>query len=197
MNTVDARGLPCPQPVIKTKQALDKINGATLITIVDNEVAKKNIIKLVKKLGCTVEVTVVNQDYHLTIKKGVSEQTQDLPIINSNTESGTVILCMSDLFGVGDEALGQVLIKGFFYSLTELANPPQSIIFMNKGIFLALKGSPVLDSLHELAARGTEILSCGTCLDFYQNKDLLAVGEITNMYSATEILNGAGRILRI
>ena len=42
--------------------------------------------------------------------------------------------------------------------------------------------------LKDLEAQGTRIFSCGTCLDFYQLKDQLKIGEITNMYSATELL---------
>ncbi|MDH7480126.1 MAG: sulfurtransferase-like selenium metabolism protein YedF, partial [Syntrophomonadaceae bacterium] len=57
--------------------------------------------------------------------------------------------------------------------------------------------SPVLDHLASLEAAGVEILSCGTCLDFYGLKEKLAVGSVTNMYTAVETLFGAARIITL
>ena len=47
-----------------------------------------------------------------------------------------------------------------------------------------------------MAARGVEVLTCGTCLNFYGIKEKLAVGEVTNMYVIVEKLSGADRIIR-
>ena len=41
-----------------------------------------------------------------------------------------------------------------------------------------------------------EILTCGTCLDFYGIKDRLAVGQVTNMYEITEKQMNAALIVR-
>ena len=197
MKNIDCRGLNCPQPVILTKKAIDELSNGTIITIVDNEVAKNNVLKLAKKLSCTAEVARKNGEFHLTITKGEATLPKQVIASTHEIDNGTVVLCMSDVFGVGDEKLGKVLMKSFFFSITQLDTAPKSIIFMNSGVNLALKDSPVIESLQELAKKDVEILSCGTCLDFYQQKDKLAVGEITNMYTATEVLNEAGRIIRI
>jgi len=66
---------------------------------------------------------------------------------------------------------------------------------MNSGVLLALEDSPILEQVHALEARGVEILSCGTCLDYYKKTDRLAAGKITNMYTAAEILTGASKTL--
>uniref|UniRef100_UPI000AF17486 sulfurtransferase TusA family protein n=1 Tax=Clostridium sp. NkU-1 TaxID=1095009 RepID=UPI000AF17486 len=43
---VDARGLTCPQPVIKAKEALKDMGEGTLKVLVDNEIAVQNVMKL-------------------------------------------------------------------------------------------------------------------------------------------------------
>lgn len=196
MIIIDARGLNCPQPVIKTKQALDKLPSGYITTIVDNEVAKKNVEKLAIKMGYGVQVEKENTDYKLTITKD-SIVTTSQPVAEKNNDNGLVIFCASDKFGEGEVALSNVLMKAFFYAFTEHTIPPKAIIFMNAGVLLALNDSPVLDSIKELAEKGTEVLSCGTCLDYYNKKASLAVGEITNMYTATEVLSEATQIIRI
>ena len=51
--TVEARGLPCPQPVIMTRNALQE--GDAVTTIVDNETAQHNVTRMAEKAGCTVQ----------------------------------------------------------------------------------------------------------------------------------------------
>ena len=46
-----------------------------------------------------------------------------------------------------------------------------------------------LEDIKELEARGTEILTCGTCLDFYGLREKLAVGGVTNLYAIAQILS--------
>ena len=65
------------------------------------------------------------------------------------------------------------------------------------GVKLAVQGSAVLDDLKSLAEAGVNILSCGTCLSFFEIKDKLAVGGITNMYDIAAFMLGAGRLVRI
>ena len=43
---------------------------------------------------------------------------------------------------------------------------------------------------------GTEVLTCGTCLNHYGLADRLAVGTVTNMYVIAEVLSAAGRVIR-
>ena len=47
---VDARGKACPQPVIETKKAL-KENGAPVIVLVDNAIARQNVVKMAVQLN--------------------------------------------------------------------------------------------------------------------------------------------------
>jgi len=60
-----------------------------------------------------------------------------------------------------------------------------------------VEGSPVLEDLRVLADCGVQLLACGTCLGYYQLKDKVAVGEMSNMYTIAETLLGAGKVVPI
>ena len=70
------------------------------------------------------------------------------------------------------------------------------MLFYNGGAKLTVEGSASLEDLKSLQAQGVEILTCGTCLNFYGLSDKLAVGEVTNMYAIVEKLNGASHIVK-
>ena len=59
-----------------------------------------------------------------------------------------------------------------------------------------MEGSESLEDLRNMEAQGVEILTCGTCLNFYGLTEKLAVGSATNMYSIVEILAGAGKVIK-
>lgn len=101
------------------------------------------------------------------------------------------IMVATDVIGSGSEELGHTLMKSYIYSLTEADVKPEAIMFLNKGVYLTTKGSPVIEMLKQLEADGVEILSCGACLDFYKRSDALEVGNVTNMYSNVEIMHEA------
>ena len=97
--------------------------------------------------------------------------------------------------GEGSEELGGVLIKGFIYALSQQDNPPETMLFYNGGAKLTCDGSECLEDLKELKNRGVKILTCGTCLNYYELSDKLAVGEVTNMYDIAEKMAGASLIV--
>ncbi|MCL2139562.1 MAG: sulfurtransferase-like selenium metabolism protein YedF [Treponema sp.] len=107
----------------------------------------------------------------------------------------SVILISSDRIGSGSDELGKILIKSFIYSLTELPVPPKTIIFMNSGVKLVTEGSNTIEDLEILSGKGTSILACGTCVNYYSIK--LGVGEITNMVSIAGFLNSAERVITL
>ena len=189
---VDARGLNCPEPVILTKRAMDIGEVERLVTIVDRTAALENVTKLARSQGYEVEVEDKEGDYYITMVRSREISAQD-----AGDQEDVAILITSRYFGQGDEELGKILMRSFLYTLTELNGRVKNIIFMNSGVFLTTEGSEVLEILQSLSQEGVEILSCGTCLDFYGLKDKLAVGDVTNMYTATDILSRAGRSITL
>lgn len=53
-NVVDARGLSCPLPVLKTKAAIEK-GDQEIEVLVDNKTALENVTRLAKSRGFVVE----------------------------------------------------------------------------------------------------------------------------------------------
>jgi selenium metabolism protein YedF len=125
-------------------------------------------------------------------------EIQNVVQASAPTSSTTTILVKSNLLGVGAEELGQILMKSFFYTLTQDEQSlPTTLVFLNTGVRLTSEGSPVLAHLQDLAAKGVEVLSCGTCLDFYGLKEKLVVGRVSNMYEINEKLKAAGKVITL
>lgn len=190
---VDARGLACPQPVVRTKQALEEAEGSTLVTIVDNEVARDNVVKFARSRGLRAEVEERGTEYYIRIGPG---EIPDLPKEVSPVLD-QVLLIGSATLGRGDEELGRLLMQSFLATLAQADALPRKILLINSGVRLACEGSPVLASLLALEQKGVEIASCGTCLDFYRMKEKLCVGGVTNMYSIVEALAGAQKVISL
>jgi hypothetical protein len=77
-----------------------------------------------------------------------------------------------------------------------VADLPKKLLFYNRGVFLTLNDSPVLQELQALEEKGLELLVCGTCLDFYKVRDRLAAGKVSNMFTILESQLQAHRIIQ-
>lgn len=191
VNEIDCRGLACPQPVILTKKALEGIAAGEVVTVVDNEAARDNLIRMAKNFAYEVDVETEGKDYKVRIMKNESLPTQ------LESVEDVVVLVTKDVLGSGDSILGNILIKSFFYSLNENDTVSQTLIFLNSGVKLTCSGSEVLEHLMALEKRGCEILSCGTCLDYYNLKEKLCVGTITNMYHIVQLLTKTQKVISL
>lgn len=190
---IDCRGCVCPVPVILTKKELEKPEVTEVEVIVDNAVAKENLTKLGQSLNRPVEVREENGEFtvhlgpvqkrHIPVPENSGDQEPQL-----RRESAEVVLIRSEFLGSGDEALGKILMKGFLFTLSETLPYPKKVLFLNSGVRLTTLNPEAVENLKKLEEQGVEILSCGTCLDFYQLKDKLGVGRIANMYDIVEAL---------
>lgn len=194
---IDARGLSCPKPVIETKKAIDGIKEGNIITIVDNPVARDNVSKLAKSLKLHYSISEGENEYQISIFKGEYANEAENMVQKTPDLANTVIFVGSDVFGTGDDKLGAILMKSYFYALAEYEPYPKAVLFVNSAVKLTTAGSEILESLVKLSEYGTEILSCGTCLDFYHIKEQLMIGEITNMYTIIEKMQEANNTIRI
>lgn len=91
--------------------------------------------------------------------------------------------------------LGAKLMNSFLNVLLDTGSLPAKIICMGTGIFLTTEGSPVRELLDRFARNGTEISSCGTCLDYYGRSDKLIIGNPTNMKDTVGAMLNYQRIL--
>ncbi|MFW5672846.1 MAG: sulfurtransferase TusA family protein [Acetivibrio ethanolgignens] len=63
METIDARGLSCPQPVLMAKKALSKKEAAYTI-LVDTKAAKENVTRFAGHAGYNVAAEVTDNEYY-------------------------------------------------------------------------------------------------------------------------------------
>lgn len=187
---VDVRGKLCPVPVIESKKAMDASTEAVIVTVVDNEVSRDNVIKLGKSKKYAVGIQQRGSAYYIRMTPPgndiVINQTESAATVHEKKEipevGGRVLLMTKDYLGEGSEELGRSLMKTFWFCLTEADVKPKKIFFINSGVKMVAEGSEHLENLQALADAGVEIAACGICLDFYGLKESVKVGTITNMY---------------
>ena len=199
MITVNAMGDNCPIPVIKTKKARQALTGPeTIEVLVDNEIAVQNVTKMATASGGQVSSQkITDGEFKITVQmEGALSAEEEEAGCMPDARDNTVIVVSSERMGEGNDELGKVLIKGFIFAVTQLDTLPKTMLFYNGGATLTAEGSDSLEDLKSLEAQGVEIMTCGTCLDYYGLKEKLQVGTVTNMYSIVETMAKAGRIVK-
>lgn len=190
MVKVDAIGQVCPVPIIMTKNALKDIEEGQVEVSVDNRISLENLQKMSKEMGYDYTVEESGDIFKIVINK--MRESVEL----RESEENTVVVIDSLHMGKGDVELGRILMKGFIYTLSEIEELPKTILFYNEGVKLAIEGAESLQDLKSLEERGVEILSCGTCLNFYGVTEKLRVGSVTNMYTILEKQMKATRVIK-
>lgn len=193
MLEIDCRGLKCPEPVIRTKKALEEIDEGIIVSIVDNITAKENVSRLASNLNLKYDIEEKEGCFYISINKS-KEEGQNC---NYAANDDIVIVITNDKLGSGNDELGKVLMKSYLYALTEASSKPKAMMFLNGGVKLTTEGSEVLENLTKLSDAGVEIISCGTCLDFYGLKEKLKAGAVGNMYSIVEKMHAAAKVINI
>ena len=193
---VDALGDACPLPVVKAKKAISELQGAGQVEVlVDNEIAVQNLTKMAQQKGYQYSAEKLEERKYrvlFTLGEAVSAPAEQAPVCTPDT----VVAIASATMGDGSEELGKTLLKAFVFALTQQDKLPKTILFYNGGAALTCEGSAMLEDLKALEAQGVEILTCGTCLNFYGLTEKLAVGSVTNMYMIAEKLTQAGNVVK-
>lgn len=200
---VNAMGDPCPLPVVKAKKALDGAPAGSMVEVlVDNEIAVQNLTRMAKSRPCGCESRKLGEKQFvvfLTLGEGQTapsaREVQDVTC-TPDLRSDMVVAVDSDLMGSGNEELGRVLMKGFLYAVSQAEPLPEAVLFYNGGVRLTTEGSDSLEDLKAMEAQGVAILSCGTCLNYYNSTEKLRVGEVTNMYEIVERMEGASKVIK-
>lgn len=203
MITVNAMGDACPIPVVKTKKAIDALGGKAeeIETLVDNETAVQNLTKLAGSNNFPVQSEKLGEGQYrvlIHVPEGAAAGAADeeAPACIPDARGGSVVVISSSTMGNGSDELGASLMKAFIYALSQQDTLPKAILFYNGGVKLTTGDSASIDDLKSMEAQGVEILSCGTCLNFFGLTDSLKVGGVTNMYDIVEKQNKAVRIIR-
>jgi selenium metabolism protein YedF len=192
MITIDARGETCPMPVIMLKKALKNDKNDSIRQIVDNELAKENVEKMLMELGVTYSSKKKDNDYIIDI--GNTESVIKQPVDAEKADD--IIVLSSNKMGEGNDELGEVLMANFIYTLTESDVLPSKIIMYNSGVKLACEKKEVVSDLKKLADMGIDIMVCGLCLNYYGLEKKLQVGNVSNMYAILQAKQQAMKIIK-
>ena len=97
------------------------------------------------------------------------------------TQPTTVILVTRDGMGHADTALQHTLAGKYFSLLGEHDMLPGAVCFYTEGVRLVCEGSPLLDALRALEAKGVPLIVCQTCLDYLGLAGRVRVGVVGGM----------------
>lgn len=187
---IDCCGLACPEPVLKTKKALEALGEDAILEVLVNSVAsRENVLRFAQNAGYEATSEELEEGKSIiAIIKGFT-----CNVIESEKEDkflDKTLFLKSNKVGEGE--LGAKLIVGFLMSMLELPKLPKRIICVNEAVYLttADEAMPITEVLKKIEAKGVEIYSCGVCLEFYGVTDKLKVGKIGNAYGTIEMLFG-------
>lgn len=95
--------------------------------------------------------------------------------------TATVVLITHNGMGQADETLQHKLIQTYLKLLEDSNTLPAAICFYTEGVKLVARGSPVIEVLRALEARGVHMVICSTCLNYYGLQDQVEVGVVGGM----------------
>lgn len=190
----------CPYPVVETRKQILANPGQTVIVMVGDQAGCDNVSRLAAKMGYGSSNIPTEKGFCLTLTPtaGVAveaPQTEKATMTKPQAGDKTVIYCGSDRMGSGDDEFGRILMRNFITTLLEMDPLPTTILFVNSGINLTTNGSDVIEALEKLHEKGVDLASCGLCLEYYEKKDQLKVGRITNMYEMADLQCNAARVI--
>ncbi len=208
---VDARGLPCPQPVLLTRKALADLGGEGVVEVlVDSAASRDNVKRFAESQGCTVQVEEPEPGlWEILVAKGYtcgipqeeesSREVSPRPGASSapggETGTGVVLYVNGPTMGRGNEELGRILMKGLLATLKEVEPLPTHLVFANEGVRLTTEGSEVLEEIAALEKLGVKVLSCATCLGHLGLEKDLRVGLASNAFEIATVLMQARSVI--
>lgn len=200
MDPLDLRNLACPEPVIRAKKAIEGSPNSVLEILVNSPATVANVTRMAQSLGARVVAEgLPGGDCKLTITTGAAPAARPAPQpepCGAPAPPGrATIFLKNNVMGLGDDRLGRILMKAFLKTLKTADPLPAEIVCLNAAVHLTTEGSEEIATLQELAALGVEVMSCGTCLDFFGKLDKVRVGIVGNMFDIVTRLNRAAKII--
>lgn len=201
---IDARGRICPEPLVMTKREIKvAAEGDRIEVLLDNDTSRCNVEAFLAEMG--VKSSCTNRDGVIEIAFVMGADIAPNLVYNSevndqctprhSTSKGYVVVIRGETMGEGERELGVMLMRAFINSLADLDVLPSHVILYNGGVKLAICETDTARGLEKLAAVGVEIVLCGTCTDYYELSDSVAVGTISNMYRINSILAAADHVI--
>nr|HID60138.1 sulfurtransferase-like selenium metabolism protein YedF [Desulfobacterales bacterium] len=195
---IDARGLACPAPVLKTKDTIEREHPKIIKVMVDNEASSQNVTRFLESQNYEVSVEQAGSDFCVIGSKGEAVVPEGPAVERSVAEEKKImVMVATDRMGRGDDVLGAKLMVNFLKTLKEMGSELWRLVFLNNGVKLTVDGSEVLPVLKDLEEEGLHILVCGTCLSHFNLLDKKQVGETTNMLDIVTAMQLADKVINI
>ncbi len=196
---LDAKGKECPIPVIMAKKELDA-KTQDLEIIVDGETQVNNLRKLGESYGR--EITVAPEGDKQLVKfangEGKVPSADVDELCGTSCGNSFAVFFNKASVGSGNDELGLNLAKMAIFTLSEGDKVPAYILFMNGGVKLTTGIEPqIVENLNTLIEKGTKVLVCGTCLNFYGVKDDCKVGTVSNMYDILTAMQSVSNVITL
>ncbi len=109
----------------------------------------------------------------------------------------TVLLFTRAGMGEAPADLQGKLAQKFLTLILESGMLPAKILFYTDGVKLACAGSPVLDPLKQLEAKGVELVLCKTCLDYFGLSEQVEAGIVGGMPDIIEAMSKAEKVISL
>ena len=118
-------------------------------------------------------------------------------VTEPSRKTSVLIQVIHDGMGAADTALQHTLLRKYLLLLQENGTLPGAICFYTSGVKMVVEGSPVLDVLQSLEARGVRLIVCRTCLDHYGLLEKVRVGIVGGMPDIIEAQRRAAKVISL
>ena len=189
---IDAGGKQCPIPVIMAKKELEAGEQDVEI-IVDGPTQIGNLERLGDALGRKATSEAFGDKFLVKFANG--ETIKGASVAEADTYA---VFFNTNAIGTNNSELGGNLAKMAIFTLSESERVPSYVLFMNEGVKLPAGDEPqIIENLNTLIEKGTKVLVCGTCLNFYGIKDDLKVGTVSNMYDILGAMQEVSKVIKL
>jgi selenium metabolism protein YedF len=196
VETLNCRGLACPQPVLRTKHFVESNPQAPEFTVVvDNAASAQNVVRFLESRGFSASLYQEGTDFEIKAVKSDESRGEAPGKEEAKSSEKTLVLITKSTMGSGDDVLGEGLMFNFLNTLDEMGEALWRLVFLNSGVKLTIEGARTLPAIQQLEAQGVSVLVCGTCLTHFNLLEQKRVGETTNMLDIVTSLQLADKVV--
>lgn len=192
-NLIDARGEYAPLLLEDIRHKLTQPEPPYIVTIVDNTEDRDRVVAIARDLNLPYKVYGEETNFYIRIDK---DEYTSLPK-ELGSDFSQILLVTSNSLGEGEYSLGSHLMESFLSQLPGSETLPQSIIFVNSGVFLVCEGSEALRKLMDLESRNVRMYACAQSLEYYGLKEKQCVGSAIKTSTMVNYLLAAFKVLTL
>ena len=117
--------------------------------------------------------------------------------MSENGNDSILVVVNGDGMGRADQALQHRLLDTYLSLLVDSDVRPAAICFYADGVKMVVAGSPVIEQLKALEAKGVLLIICQTCLNYYSLADKVAAGVVGGMTDVIEAQWRASKVITL